>query len=109
MAISLTPHAADRVKGLLDRLRAPQTACLRIRIRSGGCLGSSYALNVTDAPADDDAVETCHGVRVVCDPKSLPHLDGTQIDYTDSPAPGGFVFRNPHARRLCNCGASFRT
>ena len=107
MPIRLTPLAAEKVRDLLRRHRLPEDACLRVRIRQGGCSGLSYALNITGGPAEDDEVVQTNGVRVVCDRKSLTWLSETEIDYEETPEPGGFVFHNPNAQNLCNCGNSF--
>jgi iron-sulfur cluster assembly protein len=44
---------------------------------------------------------------LICDPKSYARLRGTEIDYDETLLTGGFVFRNPNARNVCNCGSSF--
>jgi iron-sulfur cluster assembly protein len=48
-------------------------------------------------------------VKLLVDPKSLVFVDGTEIDYRGGREDGGFVFRNPNARRHCHCGGSFST
>ena len=107
MTISMTEKAAEGIQGLMRRHHATATACLRVSIRKGGCAEMSYILDVTDEPRPEDETFTSHGVRIVCDPKSFIHLDGTEIDYDDTLVRGGFVFRNPHARIICRCGSSF--
>ena len=109
MAITLTERAARKVKDLLRQRNLPQTACLRVGVKGGGCAGLSYTLDVTDGPAPDDEAFLSQDVRLVCDPKGLLSLDGTEIDYDDSLARGGFVFHNPHAKETCGCGGSFCT
>ena len=107
MSIRLTPQAVEKIQGLFRRHRLPETACLRIRVREGGCSGMSYAMSIASAPAEDDEVIDAHGVRLVCDPQSLTWLDGTEIDYDPTLVAGGFVFHNPNAQNVCNCGNSF--
>ncbi|GIW73856.1 MAG: hypothetical protein KatS3mg103_0378 [Phycisphaerales bacterium] len=48
-----------------------------------------------------------HGVRVICDPKSLLYLHGTVVDFKDEIMGRGFVFQNPNATATCGCGSSF--
>ena len=48
-----------------------------------------------------------HGVQVICDPKSLLYLEGTQVDFKDEVMGRGFVFTNPNATSSCGCGSSF--
>ena len=56
--------------------------------------------------ADDHQFES-HGVKVVVDPKSLPFLQGTQLDYTREGLNEGFKFSNPNVKDECGCGESF--
>ena len=107
MPITLTNRAAEKIKGLMSSHKMPETACLRVSVRGGGCEGLTYALDVTDKPGDQDEVFESQGVRVLCDPKSYPSLKGTEIDYDNTMVTGGFVFRNPNARGSCSCGSSF--
>jgi iron-sulfur cluster assembly protein len=55
---------------------------------------------------DDHQFES-HGVKVVVDPKSLPFLEGTQLDYTREGLNEGFKFSNPNIKDECGCGESF--
>ena len=48
-----------------------------------------------------------HGVKVLVDPKSLPYIDGTELDYTREGLNEGFKFRNPKVKDECGCGESF--
>jgi len=107
MSIALTERAAQKIKGLLAVHKMPETACLRVGVRGGGCEGLTYTLDVTDKPGQQDEVFESHGVHVVCDPKSYPSLKGTEVDYDDTVAVGGFIFKNPNAKASCNCGSSF--
>jgi iron-sulfur cluster assembly protein len=109
MPITLTETAARKIQGLLRNRNLPETACLRVAIKGGGCAALSYTLDITDGPAAQDEAFVSHGVKLVCDTKSLLNLDGTEIDYDDSPVGGGFVFHNPHAKETCKCGESFST
>jgi iron-sulfur cluster assembly protein len=109
MPITLTEKAAKTIQGLLRDRHLPATACLRVGVKGGGCAGMSYTLDITDGPAAQDEAFVSHGVTLVCDPKGLLSLDGTEIDYNDSLVGGGFVFHNPHAKETCGCGGSFST
>ena len=48
-----------------------------------------------------------HGVKVVVDPKSLPYLDGTELDFAREGLNEGFKFNNPNVKDECGCGESF--
>jgi iron-sulfur cluster assembly protein len=49
-----------------------------------------------------------HGVKVLVDPKSLPYIDGTELDFVREGLNEGFKFHNPHEKDRCGCGESFR-
>ena len=49
-----------------------------------------------------------HGVKVLIDPKSLPYLDGTELDFVREGLNEGFKFHNPREKDRCGCGESFR-
>jgi len=105
--ITLTQRAATKIKEAFEKNQMPAGSYLRVGIKGGGCSGFSYTLDVTDKPDATDEVFESQGQRVVCDPKSLLYLDGTEVDYSDDLLKGGFVFNNPNAKRSCGCGASF--
>ena len=107
MSITLSEKAAEKIKSLMAGHDMPETACLRVGVRGGGCEGFTYTLDVADKPGPQDQTFTSHDVQVVCDPKSYPSITGTEIDYDETLLKGGFVFRNPNARTNCHCGSSF--
>ena len=41
-------------------------------------------------------------------PKSLPYLDGTELDFVREGLNEGFKFHNPREKDKCGCGESFR-
>ena len=107
MAITITQHAAVKIRDVFEANGMPANACLRVGIKGGGCSGFSYTLDVSAEPADGDEVFECEGLRLICDPKSYLYLNGTEVDYSDDLLKGGFVFNNPNAKASCGCGASF--
>ena len=62
----------------------------------------------TAYPITTAGVIEAHGVKLVVDPKSLPYLDGTELDYVREGLNEGFKFTNPNERDRCGCGESFR-
>lgn len=80
---------------------------LRVRVVAGGCSGFEYKLSFEDEPADADRVISAHGLKVVIDPKSIPILDGSILEFNDALLGGGFRVNNPRAVHECACGESF--
>ncbi len=105
MAITLTKKAANHVAGFLSK--RGKGVGLRLGVRTTGCSGMAYKLEFADEANADDVLFDSHGVKVLVDPKSLPYIDGTELDYTREGLNEGFKFRNPNVKDECGCGESF--
>jgi iron-sulfur cluster assembly protein len=105
MAITLTEKAANHVQSHLAR--RGRGVGLRLGVRTSGCSGLAYKLEFADAVNAEDLQFESHGVKLVVDPKSLPYLDGTELDYEREGLNEGFKFRNPNVKDECGCGESF--
>ena len=105
--IEVTDEAARRIAALA--LKEGRTLpVLRVRVTAGGCSGFTYELSFADGPGDDDAViEAADGVRVLIDPKSVPIVRGSTLDFNDALLGGGLKMINPQATHECACGDSF--
>jgi iron-sulfur cluster assembly protein len=105
MAITLTEKAANHVQSFLAK--RGKGVGLRVGVRTSGCSGMAYKLEFADGVEANDLQFESHGVRVVVDPKSLPYVDGTELDYTREGLNEGFKFNNPNVKDECGCGESF--
>jgi iron-sulfur cluster assembly protein len=105
MTVTLTEKAAKHVSSYLSR--RGKGIGLRLGVRTSGCSGMAYKLEFADAAEPDDILFESHGVTVLVDPKSLPYLDGTELDYAREGLNEGFKFRNPNVKDACGCGESF--
>lgn len=106
--ILLTETAAREIKTIIQQQELDAAKVrLRVGVKGGGCSGFSYVLDLTETQKDSDEEFEQHGVKIVCDPKSLLYLNGTQIDFKDEIMGRGFVFQNPNATSSCGCGSSF--
>ncbi len=103
--ITLTEKAASHVQSFLAK--RGKGVALRLGVRTSGCSGMAYKLEFADVINPDDVQFECHGVKVVIDPKSLPYLQGTELDYAREGLNEGFKFRNPNVKDQCGCGESF--
>jgi iron-sulfur cluster assembly accessory protein len=104
--LEVTEGAATRVRVLADREDRAEPI-LRLRVVAGGCDGFSYRLSLEDAVAQDDLVIEGHGVRVLVDPRSVPLVKGSILDFSDALLGGGLKVRNPNTTHECACGESF--
>ena len=109
MSILLSETAAKEIKKIIadQNLPADQTR-LRVGVKGGGCSGFSYMLDLTEEPKGEaDEEMEAHGIKILCDNKSLLYLNGVEIDFRDEVMGRGFVFKNPNATSTCGCGSSF--
>jgi iron-sulfur cluster assembly accessory protein len=104
--IAVTEQAAARIRTLAER-EGRSESVLRLRVVAGGCSGFSYSLSLEDGPGQDDHVIEAHGVRVLLDPRSVPIVEGSTLDFSDALLGGGLKVRNPRAIHECACGESF--
>ena len=106
MAITLSEAAARHInKSLAKRGKG---LGIRLGVKTTGCSGMAYTIEYVDVQQSDDVAVEQHGITIVVDAKSLPYLDGTELDYAREGLNEGFKFSNPNERDRCGCGESFR-
>ena len=105
MSITLTETAAKHVANHL--VKRGKGVGLRLGVRTSGCSGLAYKIEFVDDVRAEDLRFESHGVTVVVDPKSLPYLDGMELDYAREGLNEGFRFNNPNVKDACGCGESF--
>lgn len=105
MTINLTEAAARHVSRSLER-RGTGIG-LKLGVRTSGCSGFAYQIDYVDAADPSDLSFESHGVRVFVDPKSLPFVDGTELDFVRDGLNESFRFNNPNVVAECGCGESF--
>ncbi|CAJ0818535.1 MULTISPECIES: iron-sulfur cluster assembly protein IscA [Ralstonia] len=104
--ITLTDKAAQHVSRYLAR--RGKGVGLRLGVKTTGCSGLAYKLEYADEIAAEDQVFESNGIKVIVDPKSLPYIDGTELDFAREGLNEGFRFNNPNVKDECGCGESFR-
>jgi iron-sulfur cluster assembly protein len=106
--VILTEAAAKEIHKIVQEQELdPSKVRLRVGVKGGGCSGFSYILDLTETQKDTDEVFEQHGVKIICDPKSLLYLNGVTVNFRDEIMGRGFVFDNPNASGTCGCGSSF--
>ena len=104
--VTLTDRAATHVARHLQR--RGRGIGLRLGVKTTGCSGLAYKLEYADTPQPEDQVFESRGIRVLIDPKSLPYLEGTELDFVREGLNEGFRFNNPNVKSECGCGESFQ-
>ena len=105
MTVTVTPKAAVKIRKALDSRGGG--IGLRVAVKTSGCSGYAYALEFVDAIEPEDLSFDSEGVKILVDAKSLPMVDGTQLDWVREGLNEGFQFNNPNAAATCGCGESF--
>lgn len=106
MSVTLTENAARHVASFIGR--RGKGIGVRLAVKPSGCSGLSYKLDFADEVAAEDLVFEQLGVKVLVDPRSLPFVEGTEIDFVREGLNEGFKFSNPLEKDRCGCGESFR-
>ncbi len=106
MGITMTESAAKHVQNFIAK--RGKGLGLRIGVRTTGCSGMAYKLEFADALSDEDLQFQSHGVTLLVDPKSLPYIDGMELDFQREGLNEGFKFNNPNVKNECGCGESFQ-
>ena len=106
MAVTLTERAAQQVQRHLAK--RGRGLGVRLGVKTSGCSGMAYKLEFVDDVAAEDLAFESHGVKILVDPKSLPYVDGTELDFVRHGLNEGFEFNNPNEKDRCGCGESFR-
>jgi iron-sulfur cluster assembly protein len=106
MGVSLSEAAAKHVQNFIAK--RGHGIGLRIGVRTSGCSGMAYKLEFADVFDEDDLQFDSFGVKVLVDPKSLPYIEGMELDYTREGLNEGFKFNNPNVKDACGCGESFQ-
>src|SRR5687768_11376835 len=96
--VLLSETAAKEIQSIIkDQELDAEKVRLRVGVKGGGCSGFSYLLDLTESQKETDEVFEQHGIKIICDPKSLLYLNGVTIDFRDELMGRGFVFNNPNA------------
>lgn len=111
--LTLTDRAARQVQKILEDRGLSDRSGVRVYIKSGGCSGFSYGVDIEEKPSrfellrSGEKVLISNGVRILTDEKSLMFIRGSIIDWKEVNLGYQFVFENPFSTGTCGCGVSF--
>jgi iron-sulfur cluster assembly accessory protein len=94
MNFTLT-RAATKFIRLMIRADGDASSGFRLAVSPGGCSGLAADISVRKEPAAGEAVVERDGVRLFLPAESRILLDGVTIDFADTPAHTGLVFKDP--------------
>ncbi|GAB2880458.1 iron-sulfur cluster assembly protein IscA [Uliginosibacterium flavum] len=105
MAVTLSEAAARHITKFLAK--RGKGIGIRLGVKTTGCSGMAYKLEYADEAEAEDMVFESQGLKVIVDPKSLPYIEGTELDFAREGLNEGFKFNNPNVKNECGCGESF--
>lgn len=108
MMIHLTKAAVEEIKRLQHSSQQLESY-FRLGVKSGGCSGLYYTLELTSSPQKNDVVYQNQGIALVVASENQSYLQNLKLDYAEDLMGGGFRFHNPQATKTCSCGISFST
>jgi iron-sulfur cluster assembly protein len=104
--VELTVAATDFLHKQLSEV--PEAVGMRLSVKTAGCSGHQYVLKpVLVATATDLVYPLSAPYQLYIDPKSVPYLQGTIIDYVRQGLNRQLTYRNPNEVSSCGCGESF--
>ena len=107
--LTLTVKAVEQVREAIAAQDAPEEYNgVRVAVVGGGCSGFQYAMRLEGESREGDQIVEVDGFKVYVDEQSSLYLDGTQIDFVETPRGSGFRFNNPNVSGTCGCGESFK-
>lgn len=104
--ITVSDNAREKLLSLMKE-SGENVNYVRVGVKSGGCSGLSYDLDLDSKMLDTDKLFEHNEIKLLVDKKSYLYLVGTILNYSGGLNGKGFVFENPNASRTCGCGESF--
>ena len=103
--VQLTEGAVQHFQKLLAGQQ--EIVGIRLGVKTTGCSGLSYVLEMTKEIMEQDKVFDAKGISVIVAAKDLVHLQGTIIDWVQDGLNEYVQFKNPNVKGMCGCGESF--
>ena len=92
--VQLTSKAIEQVKVAIKREHASKESGLRILLVNGGG-GYRYDLQFETDAQNGDHVSLQGGLKIYVDAISQRYIQGTELDFLETPQGSGFLFRKP--------------
>ncbi|AZZ93981.1 iron-sulfur cluster assembly accessory protein [Hahella sp. KA22] len=106
VGLRITDAAAQHIRKQLRQ--HPDAQGFRLGLKASGCSGFKYIVDLVKAPSDDDRkFVLADDIPVYVDAKSLPYINGAEIDFVKEGLNYAFKFNNPNVDSSCGCGESF--
>lgn len=104
--IEITEQAYKKLKDLINE---HQSWGIKVSLKSGGCAGFTYELDLVEHMDRVDSLDIIiaeKDINLVLDKHSLVFLFGTRLDFKQDNFSSTFVFENSNQTSACGCGKS---
>jgi iron-sulfur cluster assembly protein len=101
MNLTITPAARKFIRFMLHADGGPGSG-FRLAVSPGGCSGLNADISVKSVPEPGDVVVEQDGLKLFLPTESRILLQGVTIDFSDTAAQTGLVFRDPKANACCS-------
>jgi len=102
-SITMTPAAAEMVRGMLKERNLDDTYALRIYVAGRTCSGFQYGMALDNKPVETDSSFQSEGLKILVDEQSIQYMAGCSLDYIDDERGKGFLVENPNVAPACSC------
>ncbi len=98
--IMLTPAALQAAIKYQEDVPEYRDLDLRLYLSGKGCDGFDYGVTFSTAESDDAIFTTSSGLKIIVDPKTLPFVRGSTIEWVDDERGRGFLVENPRHKKF---------
>ena len=107
MIVTVTPHAAEKVREFRTKVENPEGQAMWVRITGvhRGEFTYDLALRPLDTAGPDDEVQDVDGLPVVIAGSDAESLRGATIDWSDDLMQGGLTVSNPNRPQVVTAAA----
>lgn len=106
--ISPVSFTASAIKHLSKQVASNHAIGIEFKVKESGCSGYKYLLELAQEIENDAVIYPINDtLNLYVSPKTLPLINGTQVDYVQQGVNFQLAFSNPNATASCGCGESF--
>lgn len=99
--VDITKNAAIELGRILENGKKTVSG-LRIFLTDINCCGPEYGIGIAEKPQKNEKVYESHGIKIFASEKVAKELDGSTIEYEETPYGSGFIIDSPTAFPSCS-------
>lgn len=99
--VNITENAAAELKKILEKEDKSDNG-LRIFVAGAGCSGPQYGIGLEEKAQEGDIVFESHGIKIFVTEDVAKGLDGSTVEYEETPQGPAFLITNPNVSSCCS-------